>query len=126
MPALIMYKQREANKQQCGVSMRVQRAPSETTESWAAQSAQNYQGSANGSCWKPAATQGRADPQDGEQENTEKPVCSEALLCLFQEHRGFCLSPGSSGYLPGAQGEDGRTIPSPDNALLPFSMEKSD
>lgn len=28
-------------------------------------------------------------------------------------------------YLPGAQGEDGRTIPNTDSALLSFSMEKS-
>lgn len=72
MPVLIMYQQSEPNKQQRGASIRAQRAPPKTTESWAAQGAQKYQRSANGSCWKPAATQGRADPQDGEQGNTEE------------------------------------------------------
>lgn len=72
MPVLIMYQQSEPNEQQRGASIRAQRAPSKTTESWAAQGAQKYQRSANGSCWKPAATQGRADPQDGEQGNTEE------------------------------------------------------
>lgn len=66
----------------------IQRAPSKTTESWAAQGAHKQQGSANGSCWKPAAAQGRADPQGGEQGNTGKPDCFEALQCLFQKHRG--------------------------------------
>lgn len=109
-----------------GTSIRVQRAPSKTTESWAAHSAQKYQGSANGSCWKPAATQGRADPQDGEQGNTEKNQFVLKLCCVYSRSTGGSASAQVPVGLPGAQGGDGRTIPSPDNALLSFSMEKSE